>query len=127
MIQIGDLVTRNSYHNDIIFKVVDINGDMCYLCGISVRLSADSPLSDLVLCDKEEVDDNFGVDFNEYKTLDRHEFFYLPGKVLHIDGDEDFLDRCMKFYHKNRIKAYGIYSLEGDLSNHIYEYLEKAG
>ena len=125
MIQIGDYVTRNSYHNDIIFKVVDIRDDVYYLYGVSVRLSADSPLSDLVLCDKDIEEDNFGIDFNEYKTLDRHEYFYLPGKVLHIDGDEEFLEKCMKFYRKNRIKAYGIYSIESDLPDHIYEYLEK--
>ena len=88
-------------------------------------MSADSPLHDLVLCDKEDDDDEFVTNFNEYKTLDRHEYFYLPGKVLHIDGDKEFLGRCMDFYKKNKIKAYGIYSLESDLPNHIYEYLEK--
>ncbi len=125
MINIGDYVTRKSYHNDIIFKVVDIQGDNYYLYGVSIRLSADSPLHDLVLCDKEDDDDEFVTNFNEYKTLDRHEYFYLPGKVLHIDGDKEFLGRCMDFYKKNKIKAYGIYSLESDLPNHIYEYLEK--
>ena len=125
MISIGDLVTRKSYHNDIIFKVVDIKDDVYYLYGVSIRLSADSPLDDLVLCDKLCEEDNFGVDFNEYKTLDRHEYFYLPGKVLHIDGDKEFLDKCMNFYKKNKIKAYGIYSLESDLPQNIFSYLEK--
>ena len=125
MIRIGDYVTRNSYQNDIIFKVVNIQDDIYYLSGVTVRLSADSPLDDLVLCDRNDNADDFSVDFNEYQTLDRHEYFYLPGKVLHIDGDKDFLDRCMSFYHKNKIKAYGIYSLERDLPLHIYEYLEK--
>ena len=125
MIHIGDYVTRNSYHNDIIFKVIDIQDDICYLCGVSIRLSADSPISDLVLCDREAIKDDFSVSFNEYQTLDRHEYFYLPGRVLHIDGDKEFLDKCMNFYKKNKIKAYGIYSLESELPLHIYEYLEK--
>ena len=125
MINIGDYVTRKSYNNDIIFKIVDIKGETYYLCGVYVRLSADSPVSDLVLCDREAVKDDFSVEFNEYQTLDRHEYFYLPGRVLHIDGDKEFLDKCMSFYKKNRLKAYGIYSLESDLPLHIYEYLEK--
>ncbi len=87
MIKIGDYVTRNSYHNDIIFRVVDIQGDNCFLSGTCVRLSADSPMQDLVLCDKEIDDDDFAMELNEYKTLDRHEYFYLPGRVLHIDTD----------------------------------------
>ena len=125
MISIGDFVTRNSYHNDIVFKVVDIKDDVYYLSGVYVRLFADSPLSDLSLCDLVLDDESFLADFDEYKGLDRHEYFYLPGKILHIDGDEEFLKKCMSFYKKNKIKAYGIFSLESDLPFHVYEYLEK--
>lgn len=125
MIGIGDYVTRKSYNNDIIFKVVDVQGDNFILSGACVRLLADSPGKDLVPYTNEIEDDDFALDFNEYKMLDRNEYFYLPGKVLHIDGDKDFLDKCMHFYKKNRIKAYGVYSLESELPNNIYGYLEK--
>ena len=50
MIQIGDYVTRKSYNNDIIFKVIGVEGDVFCLCGVSVRLYADSFLDDLVIC-----------------------------------------------------------------------------
>ena len=56
MIRIGDFVTRKSYGNDIVFKVVGIEGNNCFLYGSCIRLSADSPLQDLVLYDKE-IDD----------------------------------------------------------------------
>ena len=125
MIRIGDYVTRNSYNNDIVFRVIDIQNNICILYGASVRLSADSPVSDLKIYNDEVDDLEFGMDFNEYKTLDRNEFFYLPGKVLHIDGDKDFLKRSMDYYKNNKIKAYGIYSLESDLPDNIYSYLEK--
>ena len=125
MIKIGDLVTRKSYNNDIVFRVIDIRDSVYYLCGVSVRLSADSPLSDLVLCNNDEVEDNFEVEVDEYRDLDRHEYFYLPGKVLHIDGDKEFLERCMNFYKKNKIKAYGVFSLEDELPEHIYDYLDR--
>ena len=125
MIRIGDYVTRNSYNNDIIFKVVDIQGNNCILCGVCIRLSADSPVEDLKIYDGKVDDDDFALDFNEYKTLDRNDYFYLPGKVLHIDGDKDFLNRSMNFYNRNKIKAYGIYSLESDLADNVYGYLEK--
>lgn len=124
MIKIGDYVTRNSYNNDIVFKVIDIKGDNCFLYGVCVRLSADSPIDDLKLYDGN-IDDDFGSSFDQYKTLDRNEFFYLPGKVLHIDGDKDFLERSMNFYKKNKIKAYGIFQNETDIPSTVYEYLEK--
>lgn len=124
MVMVGDFVTRKSYNNDIIFKVVDIRENIYYLCGVSVRLYADSFEDDLVICNEKE-EEEFVVDFEEYKTLDRNEYFYLPGKVLHIDGDNEFLEKCMNFYKKNRIKAYGIYSNEEELADNIVEYLNK--
>ena len=125
MIRIGDYVTRKSYQNDIIFKVIDIIDDNYILCGACVRLLADSPKADLVLYNEEVDEDDFVVEMPPYRTLDRNEYFYLPGKVLHIDGDKEFLEKCMSFYKKNKIKAYGVYSLESNLPNDIKGYLEK--
>ncbi len=125
MIRVGDLVTRSSYNNDIVFKVIDMQGDNCILYGVCIRLSADSPVRDLNLYNNDIVDDDFVPEFDDYKTLDRNEYFYLPGKVLHIDGDKDFLNKSMNFYRKNKIKAYGVYSSESDLPDNIYNYLEK--
>ena len=47
MFQKGDLVTRKSYDNDIVFKIVDINNENYILKGVFVRLFADSPKEDL--------------------------------------------------------------------------------
>ena len=49
--KIGDQVTRNSYNNDTIFVITDIVDDICYLNGVNIRLSADSPISDLKAAD----------------------------------------------------------------------------
>ena len=125
MIKIGDYVTRKSYQHDIIFRVVDIKGDSFILCGACVRLLADSPREDLVLFNGGVDDDEFDVEIEEYKLMDRSEYFYLPGKVLHIDGDQEFLDKCMAFYKKNKIKAYGVYLTESELSDNIRQCLER--
>ena len=125
MIKVGDYVTRKSYNNDIIFRVVDINNDIVILYGVCIRLMADSPIEDLMLCDNFSDEEEFNVDCSEYDNLDRNEFFYLPGRVLHIDGDKNFLERCMDYYKKNKIKAYGLYSLESELSSNIFNYLRK--
>ena len=124
LINIGDYVTRKSYNNDIVFKVVDIKDDIYYLYGVCVRLSADSPLSDLVKYN-DIINDDFNVKIDEYVNLDRNDFFYIPGTVLHIDGDKNFLGKSMNFYKSNKIKAYGVYSPEDELEDNVYKYLEK--
>ena len=47
MISKGDLVTRKSYHNDIIFRVQSTNGPLVKLVGEHVRLEADADMQDL--------------------------------------------------------------------------------
>lgn len=124
MYRIGDLVTRKSYDNDVIFRIIDLIDDNYILKGISVRLYADSYEEDLKLV-SGEVQNDFNPQLAEYRTLDRNEYFYLPGKVLHIDGDNDYLKKCMDFYEKNKIKAYGIYLDENDFASNILSLLDK--
>ena len=103
---IGDLVTRKSYQHDVVFKILNIKGEVAYLKGVQVRLYADAPLEDLELfVEEDRATDEDEVIIDE--DLTRGDFFYLPGKVLHIDADGDYLERCMKFYKKNRVMAVG--------------------
>lgn len=126
MYKIGDLVTRKSYHHDVIFKIVSIDEDLYYLKGVNVRLLADSFEEDLQKYEGEqEEDDKFFFKTIDYKTLERDEYFYLPGTVLHIDSDKDYLNRCLTFYKKNLIRAYGVYCSEKDLPQKIEGYLKK--
>ena len=46
-LKVGDYVTRNSYHNDLVFKIIKIESDVCYLKGVNIRLYADSSEDDL--------------------------------------------------------------------------------
>ena len=72
MFNIGDYVTRNSYNNDIVFKIVGNENDVYYLKGMCVRLYADSYKDDLVLCDYYEDKDNFIPSIDEYRDLNRN-------------------------------------------------------
>ena len=104
----GMYVSRNSYNNDIIFKVINISGNKCYLKGEEVRLLADSPIEDLKIETPEpRVKDELATRIKNNTKCDRDDFFYLPGKVLHIDGDKDFLQRCLNFYKEAGILAVG--------------------
>ncbi len=124
-LKIGDFVSRVSYNNDTVFKIVDIINDMVYLKGVDIRLYADAPIEDLVKCDYENKDTELFSRIDVKKDMDRSEFFYLPAKILHIDGDKEYLNRCMEFYKKANIYATGEYINEKDISEVIYKLLKK--
>ena len=74
---IGDLVARNSYNNDTIFKIIDIDSGIAILKEVNIRLFADSELTDLkkVEINNNIYDDQTFLDRFDVK-LDRNEYFY---------------------------------------------------
>lgn len=134
-IAVGDLVIRKSHGGDIVFKVtgmaMDDGGREQYtLKGLHLRLLADAPPEDLERADaemlKQEILRNESMHNDslrrvmqrrsqetEQRELTRAEpakkfaFFDVPGRVLHIDGDEDYLKMCLKTYSQLNIEAEG--------------------
>ena len=123
--KIGDLVTRVSHQHDIVFKIIGFDGNKVFLKGVDLRLLADSDISDLVNINYNyNSSDNEIIDANIREvSLDRSQYFYLPGKILHIDGDNDYLERCMTFYQKMNIKANGLSLSESEFSEKIGDLL----
>jgi spore coat assembly protein len=135
MIEIGELVTRKSHGDDIVFKVTGIStnnsGEKQYeLKGLHMRLLADAPESDLIKVTAEFLRDEIvrlESTFNDSmrRVLQRRcyqreqsemargepakkfQFFDWPGKVLHIDGDADYMKMCLKTYGQLHIAAIG--------------------
>lgn len=125
MFKVGDYVTRSSYNNDIIFKISSIDNNIYVLKGINVRLVADAFEDDLIHYDGEDkISDSDLIDRIDEK-LERNDFFYLPGKILHIDGDCEYLDRCINLYKKFNVMAYGICVKENEMSSKIKDYLSE--
>lgn len=125
-IKIGDLVTRNSYNNDVVFRVINIIDNTAILYGVDIRLCADSLISDLSksVGIKDNNDEELLNRFED-NILERSQYFYLPGKIVHLDSDENFLNRCMNFYKKLNIKAKGIKLKEKNFVKEIPELIDK--
>ena len=84
----NDYVTRKSYNHDIVFKVVNIENNIVYLKGVDFRLYADALIDDLVICERNDSNDKEIIENNLRELcLDRDNYFYIPGKILHIDTD----------------------------------------
>lgn len=126
MFKTGNLVTRISYNNDVVFKIEQIKEDIAILKGVNVRLCADSNLNDLLLVDSNEDNDDksFYDKLQEIKDFERNDYFYIPGKILHIDGDKTYLNRCLDFYKKANVLAYGVFSPENEIADNIEKYLK---
>lgn len=124
---IGDLVTRKSYNNDLVFEITDIIDGICYLKGSNIRLCADSPIEDLNKYENgDDTEEKAFVERSKPKLdLDRTDYFYLPGKILHIDGDSDYLNRCLEYYKDANIWAMGIQEKEENMNVYMNEWLEK--
>ena len=126
-INVGDLVTRKSHNHDLVFEVTEILENTCMLKGKNIRLIADSPIDDLEKYhgqnDKEEKD--FVDRVKPNNVLDRNDYFYLPGKILHIDADNTYLNRCLKYYEEMNIWAIGICEEESEVPKKIHEFLEE--
>lgn len=126
MFKIGDLVTRISHENDVVFKIEKIVDNVAYLKGVNVRLCADSSIDDLILVTtKENTEDRvFYEKLEKIRNFERSDYFYIPGKILHVDGDREYLNRCLEFYKKANVLAFGIYSPEDQMAVNIEKYLE---
>lgn len=150
-LKVGDIVARKSYGKDIFFKVVDIRNDgdenIVTLRGICYRIEADAPESDLEKQPEEKVRDYTRKSFlpaerkirdirasrqrgNSKKLFyrrtsnDNIRKFSKPGKVLHIDGDESYLNTCIEEYKKLEVDVVGKFVPEKDQPSIVYELLE---
>lgn len=126
--KVGDYVTRKSHQNDMVFTIIEIEDDNYILKGVNIRLIADSPKDDLKLYDeKEDVEEEtpFLERIKICNTLERDDYFYLTGKILHIDADEDYLNRCLDYYKTNNLWAVGIHEEESDMPYRMRELLEE--
>lgn len=136
----GDLVIRKSYGGDVIFKIQEFSYQTALLRGIDYRLLADASVADLVPAPQNLVDEHeleMKRKSTEMRTLmtreqtaatDRHSragrfprtaypYFEVPGKVLHLDGDPNYLRKSMALYGELRVPAEGIYVPEANMAD----------
>lgn len=148
-IKVGDIVARKSYGYDILFKVHDItigkdSGRTILLKGLNYRLFADAPESDIVKMPINKINEEMHALEKRLRKLDgtgglramtipgklllkREEYsrFEMPGKVLHIDGDSDYLSMSMKYYKEQGINAVGKLIPEADQPKLVRPLLEE--
>ncbi len=127
------MVVRKSYDKDVTFKIIDIkneNGEKVYILkGISIRIIADSIERDLEKVSKDDEGEKDkilnsrvnsaiknalalrGDILSRAKPKEinvRELMFGRPGKILHIDGDSEYMETCLKVYKQLSLDAVGV-------------------
>lgn len=124
---LGDLVVRISHNKDIVFKIIRLEKEKAILEGVNFRLIADALLNDLELANKEITKENDYITNmrSKVKSNTIKKKGYLPGKILHLDGDEDYLRKCLTFYKECGLYAKGDFMDEADMAKNIIKLIEK--
>lgn len=125
------------------------------LVGITVRIIADAEEYDLKLIGKQELENklrniemsrrvrlnrsynNMYGKYNKmkymrdtisdtgYNTYQKDKTYKKPGKVLHIDGDEEYSNKCKDLYKKFGITAYVLNIEEKEQYKQVYGLLQR--
>lgn len=115
----GDVVTRNSYGNDIVFYVKRIikltdKKEIAILKGIDVRVEADAPIEDLQIVSKEEQEKREKeleekiinrIERERNKRENRRKEVVHTGRILHLDGDKKYSEKSTMYYKKMGLNA----------------------
>ncbi|HZG72814.1 MAG TPA: sporulation peptidase YabG [Chondromyces sp.] len=149
-IGLNSIVARLSYGCDLLFRVIEVReDDTAVLYGEDLRLIADAPISDLVAVSREdrlELTRSFRVmeeqsfqlfrqDLEllkaqqEYKATRQYSresnTFQIPGRVLHLDGDQLYLEKCLKVYKEIGLPVYGVHCPEKEMPVRIVDYINQ--
>ena len=116
----GDIVSRNSYKNDIMFEVKRIlklsdNRKIAILKGrVDVRIVADAMLEDLKIVSKEEQimrekqsEERILrlIEKEKIKKENRRKEIIRTGRILHLDGDKKYSQKSIMYYKKMGLNA----------------------
>ncbi|MDL4839073.1 sporulation peptidase YabG [Aquibacillus rhizosphaerae] len=145
----GELVTRASYKHDILFRIINIHNDTVLLHGEDIRLEADAHVEDLEKVEerdlekrrksiKEKEDYSYRLFRQDYQlmkekreyesTAGYHQptnYFQIPARVLHLDGDRLYLKKCIDLYQRIGLQVHGVHLNEKEMSLEIGSLVKK--
>ncbi len=139
---IGDIVVRKSYNQDIYFRIIDIldrgSGNTVYvLRGMFYRIEADASGDDLLKKEFRDVRSEIQLDLmrakgNTFRGSVLHRIFLLnrlrrrTGRILHVDSSERFLNICTNHYREAGLRSIGILSDESKQPEIVKRALEES-
>ena len=120
----GDYVVEKG--NGIIYQIVDVDNDIAIIQGVRYRVKKRISVTSVEACSSKDLYNELEKENDAIKKI---KFSYLgsrnkhlPGKILHIDGDKKYLDKCCDLYKEVGVYHYGVLIKEENLEDEILKY-----
>lgn len=113
----------------IIYIIKKIDGDIVFLIGKNYRIIKSTTIekickvTDEIIKREKEVLERYLFKIDNLKKRQARK--YILGKVLHIDGDSNYLNKCLELYQKVGVYAFGIAMNEEDIYKTIIKYVNE--
>lgn len=123
---VGKYVYLKSDKDKILYKVKEVSNDICTIIGVYFRILKTCKVEDITAASQSECLVEKDRNENKLKRLEQINIRnrkYHCGIILHIDGDSDYLNRCIELYQKVGVFSYGIKINEKDIGNEIKKYI----
>lgn len=126
--KINDYVTIKN--DKCIYIIINLEQDIAELKGYTYRILKKVNTAELLHVDNEMIikENQKNIDtINNFKknSFIRNKNKLLYGTILHIDGDEEYLNSCLQLYKEMNIFANGIYIKEENVKDKIEELVLK--
>jgi len=134
---VGDIVARKSHGLDTMFRIERIENDIAQLKGVFFRFNADADVTDLEAvsnCDVRAAKVEEEKKIEEVKppetlagmrNLRKDSDFYISGRILHVDGDDEYLERSAKLYEHANVYATTIFVKEPLMPERVPELVKQ--
>ncbi len=121
MFEVGDKVVIINDVDNYIYKVKDIFEKVC-LIGVNYRLIKYVQEQDIRLATKTEIEEELAKNARIKDLMVKNKVRSskaIFGRILHIDGDKEYLDSCLGLYAELGIFAEGLYLPEKQMHKYI--------
>lgn len=120
---VSSLVIHKEDIKKIVYVVDKISDDKVYISGLHYRIRKIVAEDDLILATTEQIETEKKQAQNYYLSISntnyRNNKNYLLGRVLHLDGDKKYLDKCLELYKAIGVYANGIELNEREMADKI--------
>lgn len=128
-IVIYKLKLDNKEKNNNLYTIIKIKEETytCIIQGLNYRIILEANINDLEIASLEliekckELEDKYRN--RVINSSERNKNSFLLGKILHIDGDDKYLHKCLKLYDEIGVYAYGVKLSEESVASEVTKYL----
>ncbi|MCK9536621.1 MAG: hypothetical protein M0R05_03435 [Bacilli bacterium] len=122
-ISLSDLVVIINDPHQIIYVVEKIEADKVYISGLHYRIRRIVTPQEITLATPQQIEAEKKQTDTYFQNLtsirQKRNKNYLLGKILHIDGDKKYLDKCLELYNSVGIFSNGLTIKEDSISEKI--------